>query len=75
MHRPGIASVIGNTIFLNKTTIEEVEKYHKDTLKIAIEQANQEWNRIVGARNRLRDEEKNHRIHIENVSKRINFDD
>jgi hypothetical protein len=29
MHRPGIASVVGNRIYLNGTTIEEVEQYHK----------------------------------------------
>ncbi len=32
MHRPGIANVIGNTIVLDGTTLEEVEKYHRDTL-------------------------------------------
>ena len=42
MHRPGIASVAGNRISLNGTTIEEVERYHLDTLKLAVNAANAE---------------------------------
>lgn len=41
MHRPSIASVEDNLIILNGTTIEEVEKNHKETLLKAIEIANQ----------------------------------
>lgn len=33
-HRPGIASTHGNQVILDGTTIEEVEKYHKETLKL-----------------------------------------
>lgn len=42
MHRPGIANVIGNKIYLDGTTIEEVEKYHRDTLILSVEVANRE---------------------------------
>ena len=40
MHRPGIASVYGNKIYLDGTTLEEVERYHKKTLKLAVDIAN-----------------------------------
>lgn len=41
MHRPGIASVVGDNIILNGTTIEEVKKYHRDTLVLCVDRANQ----------------------------------
>ncbi len=40
MHRPGIASVVGDKIILNGTTIEEVKKYHRDTLVACVKEAN-----------------------------------
>jgi hypothetical protein len=42
MHRPGIASVSGSRIRLDGTTIDEVERVHVDTLKLAVAAANQE---------------------------------
>jgi hypothetical protein len=41
MHRPGIARVEGDKIILDGTTIEEVERYHLETLKLAIKRANE----------------------------------
>lgn len=41
MHRPGIASVRGDKIILAGTTIEEVKNYHRDTLVLCVEAANQ----------------------------------
>lgn len=40
MHRPGIASIYGNVIYLNGTTMEEVKECHKDTLIMAVKKAN-----------------------------------
>ena len=40
MHRPGIATVTGDKVYLNGTTVEEVQKYHRDTLKLALDQTN-----------------------------------
>lgn len=40
MHRPGIASVAGDKVYLNGTTVDEVQKYHRDTLKLALEETN-----------------------------------
>ena len=34
MHRPGIASVRGDRILLDGTTIEELEQYHLPTLQL-----------------------------------------
>ncbi|MEQ1704083.1 MAG: toll/interleukin-1 receptor domain-containing protein, partial [Ilumatobacteraceae bacterium] len=41
MHRPGIASLQGDRIVLDGTTIEELEKYHLQTLKLVIHQLNE----------------------------------
>ena len=74
MHRPSIASVHENKIILDGTTIEEVEQYHKDTLKLVVDSANE---RLVGIRENQKLEEKRreaHRRNINELSKRIRFD-
>lgn len=40
MHRFGIASVYGDKVILDGTTIEEVRDYHRDTLLLCVEEAN-----------------------------------
>lgn len=40
MHRPSIASINEKRIILNGTTIEEVKKYHRNTLMLCIEETN-----------------------------------
>lgn len=40
MHRFGIASVYGDKVILDGTTIEEVRNYHRDTLLLCVEEAN-----------------------------------
>lgn len=47
MHRPGIASVYGNKIVLNGTTLEEVQKYHKATLIACVNIANKKEKEIL----------------------------
>ena len=78
MHRPGIASVYGNKVILDGTTIEEVEKYHKDTLKLAVGVANTKWSEIQDHKRRKLEEEKKqrdeHRKNLDEISKRIKFD-
>jgi hypothetical protein len=78
MHRPGIANTYGATVTLNGTTVEEVERYHRDTLQLAISETNKkyrEWhNRQEQQRlqeNRIREE---HQKKIDEASKRIKFD-
>lgn len=55
MHRPGIASVIGNEIIFNGTTIEEVKKYHRDTLVLCVNVANEQEKKLMDEK-RIRDE-------------------
>ena len=78
MHRPGIASAYGNKVILDGTTIEEVERYHKDTLKLAIDVANQQLEQINLKKRqqaeRERIEQEKHKRDIDDISKRINFD-
>jgi hypothetical protein len=78
MHRPGIARVEGDRIILDGTTVEEVERYHLKTLKLAVERANElnaEWSRVKDRRNsRLKDERDQHRRHVKEVAKRLKFD-
>lgn len=47
MHRPGIGSVSGNAFVLNGTTLEEVERYHLDTLQLAVEETNKQYDEIM----------------------------
>jgi nucleotide-binding universal stress UspA family protein len=78
MHRPGIASISGATAILDGTTIEEVERYHRDTLQLAVAQTNQQYRDLLRKQNeRLTREEarrQEHRKRVENASKRIKFD-
>jgi len=54
MHRPGIARVVGSRIILDGTTIEEVERYHLATLKLAVDATN-------AGRAAQREQERQHR--------------
>ncbi|WP_424002515.1 toll/interleukin-1 receptor domain-containing protein [Maribacter sp. IgM3_T14_3] len=78
MHRPGIATAYGNQVILNGTTIEEVEKYHKDTLKLAVDVANKQLEQINIRKQQQAERERidreNHRKNIDDISNRINFD-
>jgi hypothetical protein len=78
MHRPGIASLYGSTVTLNGTTIDEVERYHRDTLQLAVTETNRqyrEWRREQeqhrARETALRDER---RKQVEDAAKRIKFD-
>lgn len=78
MHRPGIASVSGDKIILDGTTIEEVERYHAKTLKLVVDKLNDDAARIE-AQERARDERERvlsekHRFNVSNVASRIKFD-
>ena len=78
MHRPGIARIGGDKIYLEGTTVDEVERYHRDTLKLAVEDANQitaEYDAEQRARfemERKRAEE--HEQSVREAAKRISFD-
>ncbi len=78
MHRPGIASAYGNRVILDGTTIEEVEKYHKDTLKLAVDIANKQIAEINLRKQKQaeseRSEREKHQRNIDDITKRIIFD-
>jgi hypothetical protein len=78
MHRPGIARVESNKIILDGTTIEEVEKYHLETLKLAIKRANEVVVQEAARRAQLdaaaEEKRRQHRQHVESIAKRLKLD-
>lgn len=77
MHRPGIASVSGNRIILRGTTIEEVRDYHRDTLVLCVEKANEIISQLE-RKERIKKElerkkEEDHKKNIKGVSDQIDF--
>ena len=79
MHRPGIVSVQGDRVILDGTTIEEVERYHRDTLVLVLEKVNreiaehEEEQRRSAEMERQRREE--HRRSVADAAKRLRFDE
>jgi len=68
MHRPGIASVCGDEIHLDGTTIEEVRDYHRDTLLLCVDIANKREKEINEAKQRENErKEARERDHFNNV--------
>lgn len=78
MHRPGIASVAGDTVILDGTTIEEVEKYHRDTLVLATQEANQRYQQLISAKAIREEQERkkiaDHEEQVQEALKKIKFD-
>lgn len=78
MHRPDIAKVQGDKIILDGTTIEEVERYHLETLKLAIKRANDAVVQAAARQKQLEadaeERSRRHREHVENVARRLKLD-
>jgi hypothetical protein len=78
MHRPGIASIRGATVTLDGTTIEEVEQYHRDTLQLAVAEANRQYRERLDAEEQHRGREQarreEHKKRLDQASRRIKFD-
>jgi hypothetical protein len=78
MHRPGITRIHDATVTLDGTTIEEVERYHRDTLQLVVAETNkqyQDWRRVEeGRKAREETEREQRRKNLEDASKRIKFD-
>lgn len=68
MHRPGIASVRGDKIVLDGTTIEEVRDYHKNTLLLCVEEANKKEAYVL---NKRKQQEKQERERIEEHNRSV----
>ena len=71
------ASVYGDEIVLNGTTIEEVRDYHRDTLKLCVDIANQKEAQIL-EQERLKKEQEElkkqkHYINVQNIADGIKF--
>lgn len=79
MHRPGIARVRGDRIILDGTTIEEVERYHRDTLVLCAQRANELLAELDAKQSpeeeRGQLDSQQHRRTVEDVAKRLRFDD
>jgi sRNA-binding protein len=78
MHRPGIASVSGDTVVLDGTTMEELERYHIETLRHVLGKVNEDVaEHEAQERARAEREEQQGREHDENVrdvASRLKFD-
>lgn len=78
MHRPGIARVVSNKIILDGTTIEEVKNYHRDTLILAVNEANKKYNEFLLNKERAeannRQKEQEHYSNVIRHASEINFD-
>ncbi len=77
MHRPGIATVYGDEIVLDGTTIEEVRDYHRETLILCVEEANRyEKQEIEKETKRKEQESKRIREHyslVDTIASSIEF--
>lgn len=78
MHRPGICKVSADKVILDGTTIEEVEKYHRETLIAVLERVNQAYGeyraRVDREAERKRELESQHDGNVSDFLKRIKFD-
>ena len=76
MHRPGIASVSGDTVVLDGTTMEELERYHVETIRHVLGKVNEDVAEHE-ERARAEREDQQGRQHDENVrdvASRLKFD-
>jgi hypothetical protein len=78
MHRPGIGAVEGDTIVLDGTTMDELERYHLRTLRLVLEQVNRNTADIERrqAEEKARQErlEREHDRDVDAVASRLRFD-
>jgi hypothetical protein len=77
-HRPGICSVVGDTVWLNGTTLEEVAETHKATLQLALDETNQRYAaaeaKLLVDADRKRLDDQDHEQHVREAAKKITFD-
>jgi sRNA-binding protein len=79
MHRPGIASVSGDSIVLDGTTMEELERYHVETLRHVLAKVNTDiaaHERQERARaEREAEAKRQHEESVREVAARLKFDE
>ncbi len=78
MHRPGIAQIEGDRIVLDGTTVDEVEKYHRDTLKLVVERVNSDVAEYEAKQRRAEEQRAEqlgrHEEEVREAARRISFD-
>lgn len=79
MHRPGIARVSGDQIVLDGTTVEEVQRYHRDTLVLCVQETNriitEHEHKIRMAEEEQRRRSEEHQARVRDLSGKIKFDE
>ena len=77
-HRPGIAQVLGDTIVLNGTTVEEVRDVHVKTLKLAVEATNEQATAVAERERLVREaaarQQAEHEANLREVASEVRFD-
>jgi hypothetical protein len=77
MHRPGIARIFGDKVLLEGTTVDEVEKYHRNTLLLAAEEANKGYAELEMRRRAHEERERArleaHKKSVNDAAKRLKF--
>ena len=77
MHRFGTARVLGDRIVLKKTTLEEVKAYHRESLILAVDTANQMVIEAAAQRKKAADDsekkEQTRREHIRKLGEDLTF--
>jgi hypothetical protein len=78
-HRAGICRVSGDVLTLDRTTIDEVEQVHAQTLKAVLEYVNAESLKIAAMQQEKAqaavDAKSAHLAHVKEVAERMNFGD
>lgn len=78
VHRRGICQVSGDVVWLRGTTLEEVAKYHKVTLQLALDETNKKYSKWLANRQaeakRLLEEQAAYARHVSEAIKGIKFD-
>jgi len=77
-HRPGICRVSGDIVWLDRTTLEEVQITHKETLQFALEETNRkyaEWTAQKSVNEQMkRQQDEAHRQSVSEAVKQIKFE-
>lgn len=78
MHRPGIASIRGDTAILDGTTMEELERYHIETLRHVLNKVNEDIAEHKAQESQAQEHEevrrRQHERTVRDVSARLKFD-
>lgn len=68
MHRPGIARISGDRLILDGTTVDEIERYHAETLRFVIPEVNRRASEQAAADDaRHKRDEEQRRLHDQSV--------